>query len=369
MTDLTSEILIVFGEHVSNMFRVSTTEVNKALAIYDKQNSKSLSILRDLLDDMRSDELTSLASDIYNTDRLKAFRDAIKDWQNELNTQIYAEIKSGLAPLATNEVAFVAGVSGQALAGIALPTASAVVRDSIKTPSAGGALVKEMFDAIGVKTAEIAKKAIREGITQGMTNQQIFKQIKGSPDFDYEDSQLRTVKRDIDAIVRTTRMHVANEAYLQTWTALGYKHLKIVATLDGRTCKVCAMLDGNVYPIDGAKPNLPGHARSRTVYVGCDANGVLIGKRAFVMDSKPVKDIPKSERAEKIGRVNANTNYETFFKNASVEFQKDWLGPTRYKLYKEGGYTIDRFVDPLGKELTISALKADNERLFKRLES
>jgi hypothetical protein len=56
-----------------------------------------------------------------------------------------------------------------------------------------------------------------------------------------------------------------------------------------------------------------------------------------------------------------------FFDQTDEFFQKEWLGPARYKLYKEGNYSIDKFVDPQGAMYTLDELKALDAKTFKEL--
>ena len=161
---------------------------------------------------------------------------------------------------------------------------------------------------------------------------------------------------------------MANVAYDDTWDALGFDYRKVVATLDGRTCKDCARLDGNVYHKDDPKrPKFPRHYNSRTVDIGCDKDGNVAGLRPFVMDERKVKDIPKDERQDLIGQLDANTSFKKFFDQTDEFFQKEWLGPARYKLYKEGKYSIDKFVDPQGAMYTLDELKVLDAKTFKEL--
>ena len=101
--------------------------------------------------------------------------------------------------------------------------------------------------------------------------------------------------------------------------------------------------------------------------VGCDAEGDIAGKRPFVMDERKVKDIPKDERKDLIGQLDANTSFKKFFDQTDEFFQKEWLGPARYKLYKEGKYSIDKFVDPQGAMYTLDELKVLDAKTFKEL--
>ena len=48
-------------------------------------------------------------------------------------------------------------------------------------------------------------------------------------------------------------------------------------------------------------------------------------------------------------------------------FQREWLGEKRYKLFKEGHYSIDKFVDPLGRQYTLAELRILDEKTFKNL--
>ena len=167
--------------------------------------------------------------------------------------------------------------------------------------------------------------------------------------------------------MRTIRSHVSQVAYENTFSALGFDYVKDVATLDGRTTSTCRAIDGRVQKISASMQRPPYHMRCRTVQIGCDKDGSLSGKRPFVADTRSVKNIPKDERGDIIGQVNANTTYPQWFKNQSAEFQKEVLGPTKYKLYKKGGYTMDRFVDELGKPYTIAELRRLDEKTFKEL--
>lgn len=69
-----------------------------------------------------------------------------------------------------------------------------------------------------------------------------------------------------------------------------------------------------------------------------------------------------------IGVVDSNTTFKGWFDKQDASFQKSWLGPSRYKLFKEGKYSLDKFVDPLtGQPFTLAELKKLDEEMFKRL--
>lgn len=174
-----------------------------------------------------------------------------------------------------------------------------------------------MVDDLLTKLAESARQkveyAIRDGISSGKTNQQIVQRIGGTKRLNYEDGILTSSKSEIDRTVRTVRSHVANQAYLDSFNQIGFEYVKLVATLDGRTSKLCASLDGAVWKIDDpAKRVPPLHPNCRSILVPVEKDGKLTGERPFVMDERRVKDIPKDERSQLIGQLDANTSFKEF---------------------------------------------------------
>ncbi|HGK6032649.1 TPA: minor capsid protein, partial [Acinetobacter baumannii] len=171
-----------------------------------------------------------------------------------------------------------------------------------------------------------------------------------------------------DRTVRTVRSHVANQAYLNSFNQLGFEYVRLVATLDGRTSKLCATLDGTVWEInDPAKRVPPLHPNCRSILVPVEKDGLLVGERPFVMDERRVKDIPKDERSQLIGQLDANTTFKEFFMKTDNFFQKEWLGPKRYKLYKEGKFDFEKFFDPEGRLYSLDELRKLDEKAFKEL--
>lgn len=146
--------------------------------------------------------------------------------------------------------------------------------------------------------------------------------------------------------------------------------MKVVATLDGRTCKYCASIDGTVYAIDDPKrPRFPVHPHNRTTYAPCDKDGNVAGLRSFVADARKVKDIPKDQRDGIIGQVDANTSFKTWFDDQDESFQRQWLGKSKFELYQKGKYSLDKFADPLNKRgYTLVELEALDKKTFELLD-
>ena len=93
-----------------------------------------------------------------------------------------------------------------------------------------------------------------------------------------------------------------------------------------------------------------------------------MGNRPYVRAFKPVGQIPKDERpADMIGQVSGRTTFASWFDRQPASFQREWLGASRYDLYRQGDYTLDRFIDPTGRKLTLAELRQRDTATFEEL--
>lgn len=357
-------ILSAIAQHAAYSYRLSSGEVNKLISLFNGESNAMVSKLRDLLDELSDAERVALSGGQYTTPLLQEIRGIFATWQSSLATALPEAFAVSATALAVHEAAFAAKIVGESIK----PNGEKLYKAAKKIPVVGGALLDELFDKIKDDVRLRVEYAIRQGITDGWTNQQIVQRIKGKKALNYQDGILQQSRSDIDRVVRTSRSHVANTAYMDTYKAIGFTHVKFVATLDGRVSKTCASLDQSMWEIDDpAIKRPPRHPHCRSVLIGVDADGNLAGKRPFVMDERKVKDIPVDEKKQLIGQLDANTSFKQFFDKADDFFQKEWLGEKRYKLFKEGNYSIDKFVDPLGRQYSLAELKILDEKTFEDL--
>ena len=313
-------ILSAIAQHSAYSYRLSSGEVNKLITLFDKQSSEMVKELQNLLNELSDAERVALSGGQYTTPLLKDVRELFATWQSTLSTALPEAFAVSATALAVHEAAFAAKIVGESIR----PNGEKLYKAAKKIPVVGGALLDELFDKIKDDARLRVEYAIRQGISDGQTNQQIVQRIKGKKAFDYQDGILQQSKSDIDRVVRTARSHVANTAYMDTYKALGFTHVKFVATLDGRVSKTCASLDQSMWEIESPKIRRPPlHPHCRSVLVGVDADGNLAGKRPFVMDERKVKDIPKDQRDGIIGQLDANTSFKQFFDKADGFFQKE----------------------------------------------
>ena len=354
-------ILSAIAQHSAYSYRLSSGEVNKLITLFNGESNAMVSKLRDLLDELSDAERVALSGGQYTTPLLKEIQGLFATWQSTLATVLPEAFAVSATALAVHEAAFAAKLVGDSIKA----NGEKLYKKAKKVPVVGGALVDELFDKIKDDARLRVEYAIRQGINDGWTNQQIVQRIKGKKALNYQDGILQQSRSDIDRVVRTTRSHVSNVAYSDTYKALGVKTLIVCATLDGRTCIRCASLDGQEFDIDDPKkPNFPEHPHSRTIYMPKVGN--VSGVRPYVLDERKVKDIPKDQRKGIIGQVDSKTKFKDLLED-NDSFAREWLGEKRYKLFKEGNYSIDKFVDPLGRQYTLSELRILDEKTFKNL--
>ncbi|MCU4428676.1 phage head morphogenesis protein [Acinetobacter pittii] len=364
-SDTEKSLIEVLTQHQAYLYRASSQSVNELLKIFNDESALMLAKLRDLLEELNDLEKVALTSGQYTTTNLKEIRDLISQWFTAINTSLPEVFAVSATALAVYEANYTAKLYGGK---IKKPNGEKLYKAAKKVPLVGGALVDDLLTKLAENARQKVEYAIRDGINSGKTNQQIVQRIGGTKRLNYEDGILTSTKSDIERTVRTLRSHVANQTYLDSFKQLGFEYVKLVATLDGRTSKLCASLDGTVWKIDDpAKRVPPLHPNCRSILVPVEKDGKLIGERPFVMDERRVKDIPKDERSQLIGQLDANTTFKEFFGKTDDFFQKEWLGPKRYKLFKEGKFDFDKFFDPDGRLYTLDQLRKLDEQIFKRL--
>ncbi|MFV5365441.1 minor capsid protein [Acinetobacter oleivorans] len=358
-------LLEVLTQHQAYLYRTSSQSVNELLGLFNDDTNAMLSKLRDLLDELSHSEKIALAGGKYTTSNLKEIRDLISQWFSSVNSSLPEAFAVSATAMAVYEANYIAKLYG---AKISNPDGEKLFSVAKKVPLAGGALVDDLLSRIAESARQKVEYAIRDGISTGKTNQEIIQRIRGTKRLNFEDGLLNSPKSDIDRTVRTVRSHVANQAYLDSYKKIGFEYVRFVSVLDGRTSKLCASLDGSIWEInDPSKRVPPLHPHCRSILVPVEKDGRLAGERPFVMDERPVKDIPKDERSQLIGQLDANTTFKEFFKKTDDFFQKEWLGPTRYKLYKEGKFDFEKFFDPDGRLYTLDQLRKLDDQTFKEL--
>ncbi|UYF76627.1 minor capsid protein [Acinetobacter ursingii] len=345
-------------QHQAYLYRLSSSEIAVLIGQFNNLSNEMLTKLRDLLDELSDTERSALMAGQYTTPTLKEIRSSIQVWQASILSTLPEAFAVSATALAVHEAVYQARVLGEK---IKEPNAKTLYSKIRKKPMSGGVLLDYLFDKIADDAKLRVEQVIRDGLSQGQTNQQIVQRIKGKKALNYQDGILEQSRSSIAALTRTARSHVSNQAMIDTYRALDVDWLKTVSTLDSKTCKFCASEDGKVYAIDDpSRPNHPTHPHSRTIFVPLlSKDGKTIGKRP---SNSKVGDTGE------ITTIDSNVKFPKWFDEQSEAFQRDWLGPSRYKLFKQGNYSIEKFVDPLSfQSFTLAELKKMDEKTFKEL--
>jgi len=244
-------------------------------------------------------------------------------------------------------------------------------------------------------------QAVRLGVANGETLDDIVRRIAGTRANGFADGILATTRREAETIARTAVNHVSNAARSEVWDANQdiIWGLRWTATLDGRTSPICQARDGAIAVnpgreippgtklLDPPEARPPGHPNCRSLMIAMLSPDMLIGDRPFVSDDRTREQREKDFRREardadpeawremdaqqrnaevrrirdkwgdeNIGTVPASTTYEEWMGRQANEFQDATLGPSRAELFRSGDVRLDQFVDVGGRTRTLSEL-------------
>lgn len=350
--DKFSEML---AQHSAYLYRASSHASVEMQKVFSAEVRSMLGFMQSALQGLSDAELKALASGKYTTDKLKGVKQFVDGWQKSMAAKLPSEIKRQAIDLAEYESDFIARALGKATATSkhSKLTGAELWDVARSVPLTGGYLVDDMVGKISTGAKDTVLNTLRHGITTGMSDSEIIKALQGTEALNYTDSTLQAQKTSLTTVVRTLRTHVSNQTYLQNYRDAGVKQIAFVAVLDSRTSIVCASHDGEVYDIDEPFLIPPMHHNCRSLL-----------KPVFGGKQLGMRKANGSNGQKKVG---ANTNFTTWFARQSEDFQREWLGASRYELYKNGGYTLDRFVDPLNRTYSLQQLKILDEKTFKEL--
>lgn len=251
-------LIDALSQHQAYLYRASSQSVNELTAQFNKLSNVQLLRLSELLENLTDSERKALQSVNFSS-RAKASRNieeikaTLSEWFSSLNTELPAIFEQSAIALAVYEAGYTVALMGETLK----TDGEKLYQKAKKVPFSGGQLVDYLFSDIAANLRKKVEYVIRDGFSQGQTNQQIINRIKGRKSLDYKDGLLQSERYVIERQVRTARSHVSNTSYLQTYEALGFTHIKFVSVLDGRSSFTCANLDQTMWKIDDPKIRRP----------------------------------------------------------------------------------------------------------------
>lgn len=233
-----------------------------------------------------------------------------------------------------------------------------------------GAPSKEWWAKQSKEFTDAFKFQMRLGLVNNETIQQLVQRVRGTKANGFKDGLMQTSTRKAQALVRSSVMAVANTARLELYKENEdvIKGVQWLSTLDSRTTDICKGLDGQAWYNDGRKmPGTtldyrgppPAHWNCRSTMVPVMRSWSELAKDPKVRQKlKAAEDkLPDGIRASMDGAVSEKLNYEQWLKSKPVDFQKQVLGPTKWKLWDAGKLSFTDFVDQKHNPLSLPALE------------
>lgn len=262
--------------------------------------------------------------------------------------EYYAKAQDILSPT----YATVAGISAaQTATALAVTAPSRAVLESLVTNMlVEGSPMKAWWAKQSADTAFKFASAVRQGIAQSETLNQIFKRVNEATDL---------ANRNSIALVHTSVMQVFNDAKLNVIQANAdiAPTTRWLATLDSHTCIRCAPRDGLEWDTKTLKPighNLP--FDNIPLHVGCRCTTIAVTP---MLES--ILERGGGGRASTFGVQKGSTTFEEFLSRQSEAFQDDVLGKGRAELFRSGKITLRDLVSGKGAPLTLKQLERKYE--------
>lgn len=334
------EILDALTSHQIGIERLSNATVRKIIAMINRSDSR-------IVDRLQREDLTTL-SRARQTKLLTEMRRIVESVYLDATGALQIELEN----FAEYEGQYQTDMFKRVLPvrfETVLPSAAQLIAATNSRPFQGK-LLKEVYRELEASSFRKVRDTIRGGIVEGRTTSQIVRDIRGTRAMGYKDGILEQNRRATEAVVRTAVNHTANSARERTYEANTdlISGVRFNATLDSRTTLVCMANDGKVFEAGkGPRPPLHFNCRSST-------SPIVKSWRELGFN---VDELPASTRASMNGQVPADQTYNSWLRKQPASMQDDVLGATKGKLYRDGGLSIDRFVNNKGNAYTLDELK------------
>lgn len=228
---------------------------------------------------------------------------------------------------------------------------AALAKEFIKpSPSTKFTLESLVGAYIGSKRKEI-KKLLRDGYNQGKTVNQITD--------DLENVIRGKQRRELRTLAITATNKISDQMRLLTYRENRdiVTEEKWVSVLDNRTSSGCQALDGEIFPLGrGIRPGY---------HWNCRSNRIPVVAEEYQL---PIKSKRTARGPDGKSKLTRDKKYGTWLAQQPKSFQEEALGKTKAKLFREGGLSLDKFVDHNYQELTLAQLRRREPMAFEKAD-
>ena len=313
--DVSPDRLISRNIRLMQVYRGYYRSIVKALSA----NDKVLESLVLIIESLSKPERRALIFGRYSTKKLQRFRALLDGWAKANAIELEAMLTAMSVELISEELQQFGELNEKTTNRIAVELSAIAVM---------GYTLSEIAGNNSNKTRSAALAIIRDGIVNDQDASQIVRALKGTPQLKYRDGVISRRDKSIEGWINTVAKAATTSGQERAWSESGYGYVRIVSVLDSKTSPVCRVRDGEIHPV-GSGPRPPFHFNCRTII------------------------IPAS--GKKPDRIKT---YQSWFAERPAWFQREVLGEARYRLYKDGKLPMDRFIDNLGRTLTLDQLRA-----------
>lgn len=280
------------------------------------------------------------------------------------------------------------------------------INDILKYEPLGGATVGSWFKSYAEQDVNRIFQAVQKGVQgESLSVSNVIKDVFGISRTNRDGSVVEASKQDLKMLARTVTLAAANHAVVETFKSEidemdDDDGLEWSAAFDNRTCPVCAVMDGKLW-LKGEIGSVPISIPPKHPNCRCTLLPVIKGsdrsveeKGALAADfDKMAEDAhnanPNSKKEwddlswetkndkmyearrkweQETGesafvQLRGNATFEDYLKTRDEKFQREWLGPKRYELWKDGKLKLDQMVSPDGRyRRTLEDLKKESEK-------
>lgn len=319
------------------------------------------------------------AESITSITVLRKLESSIAREVREIYGKGWQEATEELTAMAVYEAGYSAQLTGQYVgASLTVPAKKQIesyIAKSLMTMTSGKRVQSGAWaDYVSSAVESVAGQyngIIAQGYQQGRTIGQITKDLR--------ESSNGILKQQAEALARTGQSHYTNQAReamaMANSDVIKYRYFS--ATFDSRTSLTCRGFGGKHWDItDDSYPRLPQHFNCRSTYLYLtDLSEAKRGTQSAI-GGKDVDDINPNRKLVyrgkkdtdifKPGQISAGSTQDGWLRQQPEWFQDSALGPTRAKLFRDGGIKIDKFTDMVGKPLTLDQLRELDADAFKK---
>jgi len=253
-------------------------------------------------------------------------------------------------------------------------------------PFVDGRTIGQWFQKLEYDNASRIFQRVQQGVIGGYKLNDILQTIRGKRDgtpgiFDY--GVLEANRRSAETLARTAVNAVANQSRMEMYQANidVLDGVQWLGTLDHRTCIICGSYDGTIWTSDKMHEVQvpPAHPNCRCVLIPYIDIGERVSrpaeaenfdrlaKEAYERDPKSqknwdelsydyrrqlryqaIKDFTKETGQKPYAQMPGKMTFADYLAKQPAEWQREWLGASRYEMYKKGKLTLDHMVNPDG---------------------